>query len=141
MKQINWSLWIILTGYSRQMGDPSARALLDSLINRLPTSDRARLRPCCYQLIAATTTLELPASSAPVSQSAVTLPIESCPLLAMRFLPTDFPLALLQANTTHGHQTTVLPRYFQFGQPTIPTPPGSPPLPLLLCLPLFGLWQ
>ena len=57
MKQINWSLWIILTGYSRQMGDPSARALLDSLINRLPTSDRARLRTYCYQLIAAITSL------------------------------------------------------------------------------------
>ena len=62
---------------------------------------------------------ESPASSVPVSQSAVTLPIESCQLLAMRFLPTAFPLALLQANTSKGHQITALPRCFPFEQPII----------------------
>ena len=36
--------------------DP-AKALLDNLIDRLPPSDRPRLRTCCFQLIAATTAL------------------------------------------------------------------------------------
>ena len=39
-----------------QISDP-AKALLGSLINRLPPSDRPRLRAYCYKLIAATTTL------------------------------------------------------------------------------------
>ena len=39
-----------------RISDP-AKALLDSLINRLPPSDRPRLRAYCYQLIAATKTL------------------------------------------------------------------------------------
>ena len=39
-----------------RISDP-AKALLDSLINRLPPSDRPSLRKYYYQLIAATTTL------------------------------------------------------------------------------------
>ena len=71
----------------------------------------------------------MPASFAPVSQSAATLPIESCPLLAMRFLqrtppairflPTDSPLAPQQASTAHGHQVTAPPYCLPTEQPAI----------------------
>ena len=82
-----------------------------------------------------------PRLAAPVSQSAATLPIESCPLLAMRFLPADFPLALHQASTTHSYQVTA-PRYcLPTEQSALPTPPSPPPLPLPLCLPPIGQWQ
>ena len=72
---------------------------------------------------------ESPASSGPVSQSAVTLPIEFCQLLAMQFLPTAYHLAPLLANINHGHQTTVLPCFFPSEKPTITVPrvPSHPP--------------
>ena len=59
----------------------------------------------------------------------------------MRFLPTAFPLALLQANTNQGHQITALPRCFPSEIPTIPIPPGPLPPPFLLCPPPLGLWH
>ena len=72
---------------------------------------------------------ESPASSGPVSQSAVTLPIEFCQLLAMQFLPTAYHLAPLLANINQGHQTTVLPCCFASENPTITIPPGGGPPP------------
>ena len=58
---------------------------------------------------------------------------ESCPLLAMRFLPTDFPLALHQANTAsgtaHGYTVTAprhCPHTEQFALPTKPSPLPPP---------------
>ena len=85
--------------------------------------------------------LELPASSAPVSQSAATLPIESCPLLAMRFLPTDFHLDLHQARTAHSYPVTT-PRHCPPAEPfALPTSLSPPPPPLPLCLPPIGQWQ
>ena len=103
--------------------------IVTNLINRLPPSDRARLRLYCYQLIAATTTLGVARVIRACLPTAATLPIESCPLLAMRFLPTDSPLALLQANTAQGHQITALPRCLPFEQPTTPIPPSPPHSP------------
>ena len=43
--------------YLLSVSSDPATALLDSLINRLPPSDRPRLRTYCYQLIAAATAL------------------------------------------------------------------------------------
>ena len=84
---------------------------------------------------------ESPASSGPVSQSAVTLPIEFCQLLAMQFLPTAYHLAPLLANIIHGHQTIVLPYCFPPEKPTITVTPGPLPPPSLLCPPPLGLWH
>ena len=68
------------------------------------------------------------AISAPAFLSAATLPIEPCPLLAMRFLPTGFPFALHQASTAHSYQVTA-PRYcLPTEKSALPTPP-SPPIP------------
>ena len=115
-----------------RISDP-ANELLDSLINRLPPNDRPRFRTYCHQLLA------LPASSAHVSQSAATLPIESCPLLAMRFLPTDFRLDLHQANTADSYSDTTPchdPHTEPFSQPASQSISQSVSQPLLLCLPL-----
>ena len=60
---------------------------------------------------------------------------QSCPLLAMRFLPTDFPLASHQASTAHGHQVTAPHHCLPTEQFALPTPPSPPPIPLSLCLP------
>ena len=85
--------------------------------------------------------LELPASSAPVSQSAATPPIESCPLLAMRFLPTDFHLDPHQASTVHSYPVASAHHYPQTKPFALPTPLSPSPPPLPLCLPLSGQRQ
>ena len=80
-----------------------------------------------------------PALSAPASLSAATLPIESCPLLAMRFLPMESPLAPHQASTADVYQFQVPHGRLLPQQHALSTPPSSPAPPL--CLPLFGQRQ
>ena len=64
--------------------------------------------------------------------SALILPTESFPRLAMQFLPTDFLLAPHQASSVHGHPTAVLPYQLPTAdRQTSPldSPESSPTLP------------
>ena len=63
------------------------------------------------------------------------------PLLAMRFLPTDFHLDLHQASTAHSYPVTT-PRHCPPTEPfALQTPLSPPPPPLPLYLPPIGQWQ
>ncbi len=63
------------------------------------------------------------------------LPTESFPLLAMRFLPTDFLLALHRASAVHGRQATALPYRLPSDQPAPSALPSPPRLPFLESFP------
>ena len=93
--------------------------------------------------------------------SAATLPIGSCQLLAMRFLPMESHLAPPQDNTAATCQSVSRSASQSVSQPvsqsayqppiphsrllpprpTIPTLLSPPPPPLLICLPMSGQWH